>query len=131
MNRAGPAALTAGSQNREITMASDTASALAHRFLEVLNAADGRAAAALVADDVAFDWAGEDRQIGRDALRERLVRFAAEERASVSDVEIMANASDTRAAAEFTLRAGEAASAAAFFEADGGRISRVTLYRGR
>jgi steroid delta-isomerase-like uncharacterized protein len=114
-------------------MSQDQAREAVDAFFRAYNSGDGSAMAALATDDVAHDL-GTGCEIGRDALRARLAQIRNARAEEAGDVEIMINASGSRAAAEFTLRgAGEDRSysiaAGAFFELDGGRVSRVTFYR--
>ncbi|WP_439604250.1 nuclear transport factor 2 family protein [Shinella sp.] len=114
-------------------MSQDQAREAVEAFFRAFNAGDGSAMAALVTDDVAHDL-GSGQEIGRDALRSNLAQLRSAHAEEAGDVEIMINASGSRAAAEFTLRGtgGERAysiAAGAFFDLDGGRVSRVTVYR--
>ncbi len=112
-------------------MSQDETRSLVSRFIEALNAADAKAAAALAIEDIAHDFPGSAREIGATSLRDRIARLTAGSGFRVADAEIMTNSTGSRAAVEFTWRdnAGASALAGMFFEIDGGRISRVTLHR--
>ncbi len=113
-------------------MSQDETRSLVTRFIEALNAADAKAAAALSGEDVAHDFPGLGREIGTASLRDRIVRLTAGSGFHATDAEIMTNATGSRAAVEFTWRddAGASQAAGMFLEIDGGRVSRVTLHRG-
>lgn len=98
---------------------------------------------ALLSEDVAYDPAGGERGIGREAVEAALVRHFRLFREALSDTVILVSEDGHRAAAEFTVRGTYQESAeglppadgqsfsvpgAAFFEVDEGRISRVTEY---
>jgi hypothetical protein len=112
-------------------MSQDETRSLVSRFIEALNAADAKAAAALAIEDIAHDFPGSAREIGAKSLRDRIARLTAGSGFRSADSEIMTNSTGSRAAVEFTWRddAGASDLAGMFLEIDGGRISRVTVYR--
>lgn len=123
--------------------AADDTRRLIEAYFSALNARDWGAAALLLREDVIHDVDEGGREIGRHAYRDFLQRTARTCREEVGDLEIMISPSGRRAAAEFIVRgtylsaAGEERDSApqryelplgAFFEVEGGLISRITTY---
>lgn len=119
------------------------AETLLHDYYAAFERGDMDAFLALLTDDVVHDLNQGGRQTGVDAFARFMERMNERYRESVSDLEIMTNASGTRAAAEFTVTGTYLATdeglpeangqryelrAGAFFEIRDGRISRVTNY---
>lgn len=119
------------------------AEALVRAYYAAFNAGDREAMCALLAEDVAHDVNQGGRRVGRAAFRDFMARMDAAYQERLEDVVVMADASGTRAAAEFVvvgryLRAEpglpEARGqpyrlpAGAFLAIEAGRISRVTTY---
>ena len=117
--------------------------ALVERFLQAFNAGDREAMLACLADDVAHDVNQGPREIGQEKFRWFLAERARHFDERTGDVIVFADEGGGRAAAEFTLRGSYTATAeglpvasgqhysvaaGAFFEIDGGRISRFTPY---
>lgn len=109
------------------------APALVRRFLAAYN--DWNIAGMLdcLAEDVAFDRTGDERVIGREAVKWAFAKAGEGERQSAGDIEIMVNSAGNRAAAEYTLRgtgpggASYSVQAGLFAEIEDGRISRLSM----
>lgn len=119
------------------------AEALVRAYYAAFNAGDRAAMCALLAEDVAHDVNQGRRRIGLPAFRAFLAEMDAAYAEQLEDIVVMADASGTRAAAEFVvagryLRAepglpearGQAyrLPAGAFLAIRDGRIARVTTY---
>lgn len=116
---------------------------LIERYLVAFNDRDHEAMLSCVGSDVVHDTRDGTREIGRDELRWRLSVDMRHFDESISDIAIMTGENGRRAAAEFTVRGtyvetakglpeadGQrySVSAGMFFEVDGGKITRMTLY---
>ncbi|MBO1326594.1 nuclear transport factor 2 family protein [Acetobacter sp. TBRC 12305] len=124
-------------------MSQQAACDLVARYYALFNAGDREGFLALLADDVAHDINQGGREIGRDAFRvflQRMDRCYAEQ---LKDIVVMADASGTRAAAEFVVHGtylntdeglpdarGQTyvLPAGAFFEIKDGKVARITNY---
>ena len=117
--------------------------ALIERYYAAFNADDDEGMLACLADDVAHDINQGSRQPGLKAFRAFLAHMDRCYSERLEDIVIMANADGTRAAAEFTVHGTYKATdeglpeangqryvlpAGAFFELEGGRITRVTVH---
>lgn len=117
--------------------------ALIERYYTAFNAGDAEGMLACVADDVAHDINQGSRQQGREAFRSFLAHMDRCYSERLEDIVIMASADGTRAAAEFVVHGTYKGTdeglpeahgqryvlpAGAFFELEGGRIARVTVY---
>lgn len=106
-------------------------------FIEAWNSADQDKLLSLMSDDVAFDFPGAGREIGKDKLRWTLGEQARHGRDTLADVAVMMADGGGRAAAEVTLRgrdpdgASYAIPAGLFFEIDDSRITRFTFWYDR
>ncbi|MCQ8784116.1 nuclear transport factor 2 family protein [Mangrovibrevibacter kandeliae] len=105
------------------------------RFVEAFNASDWSGLAGLLAEDVAYDPAGGERLIGRQAVHEHLALQARKGRRTLEDLAVFRTEDAPRAALECTLRLDAAPdgartrrAAALFFDIDDGWISRITAY---
>lgn len=113
------------------------------RFIDAWNAGDITEMLGALQEDVALDFQGRERIIGRDAFREYHAENARHFDGQFSDVVVMTNGDGRHAAAEVTSRgtyretsadlpeaSGQSFSVPAglFFEIDDGAISRVTFY---
>jgi steroid delta-isomerase-like uncharacterized protein len=121
----------------------DSAADLIRAYLDAFNRGDRAAMLALLTDDVAHDVNQGGREVGRDAFAAFMARMDRCYRERLSDIVLMADATGTRAAAEFTVN-GEylatdeglppargqhyALPAGAFYEIRDGRIARVTMH---
>lgn len=116
---------------------------LIEAYFAAMNAGDWPAVLALLHDDVIHDIDEGGRELGRAAFGRFLERTACHCREAAEGVEIMVSRSGRRAAAEFVLRGAYLDESeippssserhyelalGAFFEVEGGRISRVTTY---
>ena len=116
---------------------------LVTRYYAAFNSGDGEGMLACLAEDVAHDVNQGARQVGKEAFRAFLAHMDRCYRERLSDIAIMATDDGSRAAAEFIVHGEylntdeglpEAAGqtyelpAGAFFELEGGLISRVTVY---
>ncbi|BDG73909.1 ketosteroid isomerase-related protein [Roseomonas fluvialis] len=121
----------------------DTAAALIRAYLDAFNRGDRPAMLSLLAEDVAHDVNQGGREVGRDAFAGFMARMDRCYREHLADIVVMADATGTRAAAEFTVH-GEyiatdaglpeargqryALPAGAFYAIRDGRIARVTMH---
>jgi steroid delta-isomerase-like uncharacterized protein len=119
------------------------ATALIRAYLDAFNRGDRPAMLALLTDDVAHDVNQGGRETGRDAFAAFMARMDRCYRETLTDIVVMADATGTRAAAEFIVH-GEylatdeglpeargqryALPAGAFYEIRRGRIARVTMH---
>lgn len=121
----------------------ESAIALIERYYAAFNAGDQAAVLACLADTVAHDINQGERETGKPAFAEFLLRMDAAYAERLSDIVILANDAGTRAAAEFIVNGvyksadaglppanGQSYTlpAGAFFELDGGLITRVSVY---
>lgn len=121
----------------------EAAEALVQRYYAAFNAGDRAAMCALLAEDVAHDVNQGDRRRGIAAFRAFMAQMDAAYEERLEEVVVMADATGTRAAAEFVVAGrylrtepglpearGQAyrLPAGAFLEIAGGRITRVTTY---
>lgn len=119
------------------------AESLVRAYYEAFNAGDRAAMCALLAEDVAHDVNQGGRRTGLAAFRAFMAQMDAAYEERLEDVAIMADASGTRAAAEFTVvgrylrtepglpaARGQAyrLPAGAFLVIRDGRIARITTY---
>jgi steroid delta-isomerase-like uncharacterized protein len=119
------------------------ATALIRAYLDAFNRGDRAAMLALLTDDVAHDVNQGGREVGRDAFAAFMARMDRCYRETLADIVVMADASGTRAAAEFIVHgeylatdAGLPAArgqryvlpAGAFYAVRDGRIARVTMH---
>lgn len=117
--------------------------ALIRAYYEAFNAGDREGMLALLTDDVVHDLNQGARETGRDAFRAFMARMDRSYAEQLRDVVVMADASGSRAAAEYvvhgTYRADDEGlpkatgqayvlPGGAFFEVRDGRIARVTNY---
>lgn len=117
--------------------------ALIERYYDAFNRGDREAMLALLDADVAHDLNQGPRERGRDAFRDFLARMDRCYAEQLRDLSITASADGTRGAAEYVVHGryletdeglpparGQAyvLPGGAFFEARGGRITRVTNY---
>jgi steroid delta-isomerase-like uncharacterized protein len=120
-----------------------TASETIHAYYDAFNQQRPEAMLELLTEDVVHDANEGGSETGKDAFGTFLGRMADHYQESVEDLEVMANAAGSRAAAEFFIRGtylktdGDLPEAegqkyhlrvGAFFELRDGRISRVTNY---
>lgn len=116
---------------------------LIHRYYDAFNRQDMAAFAGLLAEEVVHDANEGGRRQGRDAFLGFMERMNTAYREQISDLEILASADGSRAAAEYTVDGVYLATdeglppargqryrlrGGAFFEVAAGRISRVTNY---
>ena len=121
----------------------DTAAALIRAYLDAFNRGDRPAMLALLAEDVAHDINQGGREVGRDAFAAFMARMDRCYRERLADIAVMADATGTRAAAEFTVHGEYLATdeglpeargqryvlpAGAFYAIRDGRIARVTMH---
>jgi steroid delta-isomerase-like uncharacterized protein len=121
----------------------DAATDLIRAYLDAFNRGDRAAMLALLADDVAHDVNQGGRELGRDAFVAFMARMDRCYRERLADIVVMADASGTRAAAEFTVHGEYLATdeglpeargqryvlpAGAFYAIRDGRIARVTMH---
>jgi steroid delta-isomerase-like uncharacterized protein len=121
----------------------EAATALIERYYAAFNAGDKEGILACLTDSIVHDINQGEREQGKAAFAAFLDRMDAAYAEQLRDIVIMANDSGTRAAAEFivhgvykTADAGLPPAhgqtyelpAGAFFEVEGGLISRVSVY---
>jgi steroid delta-isomerase-like uncharacterized protein len=121
----------------------DTAVDLIRAYLDAFNRGDRPAMLALLADDVAHDLNQGGREVGRDAFATFMARMDRCYRERLANIVVMADATGTRAAAEFTVQGEYVATdaglpeargqryvlpAGAFYAIRDGRIARVTMH---
>lgn len=121
----------------------EAAEALVRGYYAAFNAGDRAAMCALLAGDVAHDVNQGGRRLGIAAFRAFMAQMDAAYEESLEEVVVMADATGTRAAAEFVVAGrylrtepglpearGQAyrLPAGAFLEIGDGRITRVTTY---
>ena len=121
----------------------DAAEALVRRYYAAFNAGDRPAMCALLAQDVAHDVNQGDRRRGIAAFQAFMAQMDAAYEERLEEVVVMADATGSRAAAEFVVAGrylrtepglpearGQAyrLPAGAFVEIAAGRITRVTTY---
>jgi steroid delta-isomerase-like uncharacterized protein len=121
----------------------DAATDLIRAYLDAFNRGDRAAMLALLADDVAHDVNQGGRELGRDAFVAFMARMDRCYRERLADIVVMADATGTRAAAEFTVHGEYLATdeglpeargqryvlpAGAFYAIRDGRIARVTMH---
>jgi steroid delta-isomerase-like uncharacterized protein len=119
------------------------ATALIRAYLDAFNRGDRPAMLALLADDVAHDVNQGGREVGRAAFAAFMARMDRCYRETLADIVVMADATGTRAAAEFTVHGEYLATdtglpeargqryvlpAGAFYAIRDGRIARVTMH---
>jgi steroid delta-isomerase-like uncharacterized protein len=120
-----------------------SATELITRYYEAFNAGDMDAFLELLHEDVAHDINQGHREVGRHAFERFMDRMNRCYREHLSDIVIMANDADTRAAAEFIVHGEYLATdaglpeargqryvlrAGAFFDIRDGKVARVTNY---
>ena len=116
---------------------------LIHAYYAAFTGNDREAMLDLLADDVVHDVNQGPREVGKDAFRRFLAHMDHSYRETLTDIVIMVDPSDTRAAAEFMVegeyRATDAGlpeargqryslPAGAFFAVEDGLITRITTY---
>ena len=121
----------------------DTPADLIRAYLEAFNRGDRPAMLALLTEDVAHDVNQGGREVGRDAFAAFMTRMDRCYRERLTDIVVMADATGTRAAAEFVVEGEYLATdeglppaagqryrlpAGAFYEIRVGRIARVTMF---
>ena len=121
----------------------DTATALIRAYLDAFNAGDWAAMLACLTDDVAHDVNQGGREVGRDAFAAFMARMDRCYRERLVEIVVMADATGTRAAAEFIVEGEYRATdeglpeargqtyrlpAGAFYAIRDGRIARVTMH---
>lgn len=121
----------------------DTPADLIRAYLEAFNRGDRPAMLALLTEDVAHDVNQGGREVGREAFAAFMARMDRCYRERLTDIVVMADATGTRAAAEFVVEGEYLATdeglppaagqryrlpAGAFYEIRGGRIARVTMF---
>lgn len=121
----------------------EAAEALVRRYYAAFNAGDRAEMCALLAEDIAHDVNQGDRRRGIAAFRAFMAQMDAAYEERLEEVVVMADATGTRAAAEFVVAGrylrtepglpearGQSyrLPAGAFLEIGGGRITRVTTY---
>ena len=121
----------------------DTPADLIRAYLEAFNRGDRPAMLALLTEDVAHDVNQGGREVGREAFAAFMARMDRCYRERLTDIVVMADATGTRAAAEFVVEGEDLATdeglppaagqryrlpAGAFYEIRGGRIARVTMF---
>ena len=121
----------------------DTPADLIRAYLEAFNRGDRPAMLALLTEDVAHDVNQGGREVGRDAFAAFMARMDRCYRERLTDIVVMADATGTRAAAEFVVEGEYLATdeglppaagqsyrlpAGAFYEIRVGRIARVTMF---
>lgn len=114
---------------------------LVHAYYDAFNAGDRAAMCALLAEDLAHDVNQGGRRIGLAAFRAFMAEMDAAYEERLEEIVVMADATGTRAAAEFVVVGRYLRSepglpeargqtyrlpAGAFLEIAGGRITRVT-----
>ncbi|MFT9257159.1 MAG: ketosteroid isomerase-related protein [Acetobacter sp.] len=124
-------------------MSQQAACDLVARYYALFNAGDREGFLALLTDDVAHDINQGGREIGRDTFRLFLQRMDRCYSEQLKDIVVMADASGTRAAAEFIVHGTYLSTddglpdangqtyvlpAGAFFEIRDGRVARITNY---
>jgi len=113
------------------------------KYYAAFNADDGAGMLACLTETIAHDVNQGARQEGKDAFRAFLAHMDRCYREQLADIVVMASADGSRAAAEFIVHGEYIATdeglpeatgqkyvlpAGAFFDIDGGLISRVTVY---
>ena len=121
----------------------DTATALIRAYLDAFNRGDRPAMLAVLAEDVAHDVNQGGREVGRDAFAAFMARMDRAYRERLTDIVVMADATGSRAAAEFMVEGEYLATdeglpeargqryrlpAGAFYAIRDGRIARVTMF---
>ena len=121
----------------------DTATALIRAYLDAFNRGDRPAMLALLAEDVAHDVNQGGREVGRDAFAAFMARMDRAYRERLTEIVVMADATGSRAAAEFMVEGEYLATdeglpeargqryrlpAGAFYAIRDGRIARVTMF---
>jgi len=121
----------------------EAAEALVRAYYEAFNAGDRAAMCAFLTENVAHDVNQGGRRIGLPAFRAFLAQMDAAYEERLEEVVVMADASGTRAAAEFVVAGrylrtepglpearGQAyrLPAGAFLAIEAGRIARITTY---
>lgn len=121
----------------------DTATDLIRAYLDAFNRGDRPAMLALLAEDVAHDVNQGGREVGRDAFAAFMARMDRAYRERLTDIVVMADATGSRAAAEFVVEGEYLATdeglpeargqryrlpAGAFYAIRDGRIARVTMF---
>ena len=121
----------------------DTATALIRAYLDAFNRGDRPAMLALLTEDVAHDVNQGGREVGRDAFAAFMARMDRAYRERLTDIVVMADATGSRAAAEFMVEGEYLATdeglpeargqryrlpAGAFYAIRDGRIARVTMF---
>ncbi len=116
---------------------------LVHAYYDAFNAGDRAGMCALLAEDVAHDVNQGGRRTGLAAFRAFMAEMDAAYQERLENIVVMADATGTRAAAEFEVAGrylrsepglpaarGQAyrLPAGAFLAIEGGKISRVTTY---
>ncbi|MCY0096089.1 ketosteroid isomerase-related protein [Hoeflea ulvae] len=104
-------------------MNQDDTTALIRRYLDAFNAKDSDAMLACLSDEVIHDINQGDREIGKEKFRWFNARMSRHYDEELGDIEIMVNASGSRAAAEFTVRGSYLATDEGLPEATGQRYS--------
>ena len=119
------------------------AAALIAAYLDAFNRGDRAAMLGLLADDVAHDVNQGAREVGRDAFAAFMARMDRCYRERLVDIVILADATGTRAAAEFVVEGEYLATdeglppargqayrlpAGAFYTIRDGRIARVAMH---
>ncbi|WP_394688342.1 ketosteroid isomerase-related protein [Hoeflea sp.] len=122
-------------------MSRDDTATLIRTYLDAFNAKDFDAMLACLGEDVIHDVNQGGREIGREKFRWFNAKMTRHYDENLADIEIMVNASGSRAAAEFTVHGSYLATdeglpeangqrytlpAGIFFEIDDGAISRVS-----
>jgi steroid delta-isomerase-like uncharacterized protein len=126
-----------------MSMTRESAIDLIGRYYAAFNAGDSAGVLACLTDNIAHDINQGDRETGKAAFAAFLGRMDAAYAEQLRDIVIMANDSGTRAAAEFIVHGVYKAAdeglppahgqsyvlpAGAFFELEGGLITRVSVY---
>jgi steroid delta-isomerase-like uncharacterized protein len=121
----------------------DTAADLIRAYLDAFNRGDRPAMLALLTEDVAHDVNQGGREVGRAAFAAFMARMDRCYRESLADIVVMADATGSRAAAEFIVHGEYLATdeglppargqryvlpAGAFYAIRDGRIARVTMH---
>ncbi len=119
------------------------AATLIQAYYDAFNAQNWPAMLALLTDDIAHDINQSTRETGREAFATFLRRMDTNYAEQLTNIAILTNPDNTRAAAEFTVHGTYKKSdpglpeahgqtytlpAGAFFEIAGNRIARVTNY---
>ena len=116
---------------------------LIERYYAAFNAGDGEGMLACLTEDVAHDINQGSRQQGKDTFRAFIAHMDRCYSERLEEIVIMASSDSTRVAAEFVVHGTYKATdeglpvangqryvlpAGAFFELEGDRIARVTVY---